>query len=319
MSPLRVWNQFWFQPVSARPLGAFRIVFGLIVLANLVLVGFDLEYWLTDRGMLQGTEAREVAGALRFSVLQYAQDPASVRAFLAATAVLGVLYTIGWHTRSVGVLLYLAMLSIHHRNVLTNSGADALVMIMGFYMMLSPCGAAYSLDALRASRRRGTLAEPLIVPWAQRLIQIHLCLIYFDTAVLKCNGSTWLNGTALHYVLYNTEIGRFHLDALTQYPLLINAMTFGGLLIEFALAFLLWFRPTRLWAALAGLSLHLGIAFVVNIPIFGEMMTACYLTFLAPDELDALLHALDIRRWLGSGSRATRRVALSGVLDLEMS
>ena len=27
---------------------------------------------------------------------------------------------------------------------------------MAFYLMLSPCGAAYSLDARRAARRRGT-------------------------------------------------------------------------------------------------------------------------------------------------------------------
>ena len=32
MSPIRAWNQFWFRPVSARPLGAMRILFGLIVL-----------------------------------------------------------------------------------------------------------------------------------------------------------------------------------------------------------------------------------------------------------------------------------------------
>ena len=107
-------------------------------------------------------------------------------------------------------------------------------MILAFYLMLSPCGAAYSLDARRASRRRGTLAEPLIVPWAQRLIQLQLCLVYFNTAVLKANGSTWLDGTALHFVLNNSEVGRFSLDPLTEYPLAINALTLGGLVVEFA-------------------------------------------------------------------------------------
>jgi hypothetical protein len=304
MSPLRAWNRFWFQPISARPLGAFRIVFGLIVLANLAILAFDLDYWVSDRGMLQGSEAREVAGALRFSPLQLVQDPTSIRIFCAGTAVLAVLFTIGWHTRVVGVLLYLATLSIHHRSILTSSGADSLLMIMTFYAMLAPCGAAYSLDARRAARRRGTEAEPLIVPWAQRLIQLHLCMIYFNTAVLKCNGSTWLNGTALHFVFYNTEVGRFHLEALTQYPLLINAMTYLALFFEFALAFLLWFRPTRAATMYAGLALHIGILFAVNIPIFGELMTACYLTFLDPDQLDTLLRTVDPRSWLHRGDDA---------------
>src|SRR5581483_2414204 len=110
-----------------------------------------------------------------------------------------------------------------------------------------PSGAAYSIDAWRAARKRGTRAEPLIVPWAQRLIQLQCSLIYFNTAVFKCRGSSWLDGTALHYVLSNSEVGWFRLDFLTEYPIAINLLTHGGLLIEFALAFLLWSRATRPW------------------------------------------------------------------------
>jgi hypothetical protein len=305
MNPVRDWNRFWFAPVSARPLGAFRIVFGVICLANLGLLAFDLDYWFTDVGLLRGTEALEISGPLRFSFLQWLRDPLSVRVYFAATAVVAVLFTIGWHTRVNGVLLYVLMLSIHQRNIVTNCGADTLLLIMLFYAMLSPAGAAYSLDARRASRARGTVAEPLIAPWAQRLIQLQLSLIYFNTAVLKCNGTTWLNGTALHYVLNNIEVGRSQVMWLVEYPLAMNVLTQGALLVEFLIPFLLWFRPTRAWAAVAGLALHAGVLFTVNIPIFGEVMTACYLTFLAPDELDALLRTLDPRRWF----RRTRRRA----------
>ena len=313
MNPLRAWNTFWFGPISARPLGAFRIAFGVVALANLAMLTADFDHWFTDAGLLHGTEAREAAGPLRLSPLQWVQDPTSVRVAFGATAIVAVLFTLGWRTRLMGVGLYLGMLSIHHRNVSTACGADVLLMILAFYLMLSPCGAAYSLDARRASRKRGTLAEPLIVPWAQRLIQLQICLVYFNTAVLKAHGTTWLDGTALHFVLNNSEVGRFSLDPLTQYPLAINALTLGALVVEFALAFLLWFRATRPWAILAGLGLHGGILLTVNIPIFGELMTASYLTFLAPDELDALLRRLDPRNWLGR-SRA-RRPTIPGRVD----
>jgi hypothetical protein len=315
MNPLRAWNQFWFQPISARPLGAFRIVFGLVALANLAFLAFDIDYWLTGVGMLQGPEAREVAGDLRQSPLQWVQDPTSVRLFFAATAGLGVLLTIGWHTRVVGILFYLATLSIHHRNILTASGADSLVMIITFYVMLTPCGAAYSLDARRAARRRGTVAEPLIVPWAQRLIQLHISMIYFNTAILKSNGASWLGGTALHYVLHNTEVGRFQLGPLTEYPLAINLLTHGALMTEFSVAFLLWFRATRRWAICAGMALHGGILLTVNIPIFGELMIACYMTFLTPEELDALLRALDPRSWLGRRRSRSQPPDIPGRVD----
>jgi hypothetical protein len=299
MNPIQAWNRFWFAPISARPLGAFRIVFGVIALANLAFLAFDSDYWLSDQGLLHGNEALIIAGSLRPSHLHYIHDPTTVRVTLAIAALLAALVTLGWRTRVVSTLLFLVSLCIHQRNFLTNSGADCLMLIITFYMMLAPSGAAYSLDARRAARRRGgTAAEPLIVPWAQRLIQFHICLIYFDTAVLKCNGATWLNGTALHYVLYNDEVGRFHLGALRDFPLLVNLMTYGGLLTEFALAFFLWFRATRLWAICAGLALHFMILLTVNIPIFGEIITACYLTFLTPGELDTLLGRLDPRRWM---------------------
>jgi hypothetical protein len=79
---------------------------------------------------------------------------------------------------------------------------------------------------------------------------------------------------------------------------LINMMTHGAILIQFTLAFWLWFKPTRRWAILGGVMLHMGIRPILNVPGFGEVMTAAYLTFLAPDELDALLRFLDPRAWL---------------------
>jgi hypothetical protein len=308
LNPLKAWNTFWFRPISARPLGAFRILLGLLTLAQLTIISFDVDHWMTDAGVLHGDEARLVAGPLRPSPLQWVQDPASVHAFVAVTAVVAGLVTIGWHTRVSSVLLYLMMLSIHHRNILTNCGPDSLLMILIFYLMLCPSGAAYSLDARRISRRRGTPAEPVIVPWPQRLIQVQICMIYFVTAVLKSSGPSWLNGTALHYVFMNVEVRRFDFEWICQYPLVINLLGYGGLISEFSLAFLLWFRPTRGYAALAGVAFHAGVFFVVNVPLFGELMTACYLTFLTPTELDALVHTLNPRNWFRSRQHTPLRI-----------
>jgi hypothetical protein len=314
--PIRIWNAFWFGPVSARPLGAFRVVMGLIALAHLGMVAVDLDYWLTDQGILTGTEARELAGALRFSPLQDVQDPASVRAFFVATAGVALLFTIGWQTRVMGVLLYPAMLSIHHRNIPTNCGPDNLLMVLLFLLMLSPCGAAYSLDARRAARRRGgTAAEPLILPWAQRLIQLQMALIYLNTAVLKCQGATWLNGTSLHFVLNNPEVTRFDFSWLSAYPALLNLMSHGALLIELGLPFLIWFKPTRVWAIAGGLALHGGILLTINAPLFGEMMTACYLVFLDPGEFDALRRAVNPLRWPRARRQSPAQVQVPGRID----
>lgn len=288
MTTWRLWNRFWFTPTSARPLGAIRILFGLAWLLNLALLAPDADYWLSNAGLLQGSEARELAGPWRPSPLQWVQDPGAVHAFLALSAVVGVLFTIGWRTRINGVLLYLTTVSIHHRNLLTASGADCLLVILAFLLMLSPCGAACSLDARRAARRTGAPFEPLIAPWPLRLIQIQISLIYLSTARLKSLGNDWLDGSALHYVLNNGEVRRFTFG-LDQLPQVTRWLTFAALAAEFALAVLPWFRKTRPWVLLLGLGLHGSIFLTVNIPVFGELMCLSYLAFLTPSEFDALL------------------------------
>ena len=287
--PLKAWNRFWFAPISAKPLGAFRILFGLIAIFNILLLFIDTDYWLTDHGLFQGSEAREMAGPLRPSILHWLQDPISVRVVLFSTLGVAVGVTLGWHTRIMSMLLYFGMLMIHHRNIATASGADVLVMVTSFYIMLSPAGAAYSFDARRAKKLRGgTLADTLIIPWAQRLIQIQLCIVYMTTAIFKTHGTTWLTGTALHYVLCNREIGRFDFSALAAYPILVNLMTYGGLATEFCLAFLLWSKAARPIVIIAGIGLHTGITLMVNIPVFGELATATYLVFLTSSEWEWL-------------------------------
>lgn len=305
MNPLREWNRFWFGPISARPLGAFRVVLGVLILANLALLSFELDYWFVDTGLLRPAEARDVSGVLRPSILHHIHGATGVRAYFVATTAVAVLFTLGWRTRVMGVILYLLMLSIQQRNVVSNCGVDTLILVMLFYAMLSPCGAAYSLDARRRQRRQGIWAEPLVIPWAQRLIQLQLSLIYLNTAILKCNGSSWLGGTALHYVINNTEVSRPHLRWLSDYPLAINGMTYLALAAEFAIPFLLWFKPTRKWTALMGLGLHAVVLLTVNVPLFGEVMCACYLAFLDPDEVQSLVRMLNPREWFQRLSKAS--------------
>jgi Vitamin K-dependent gamma-carboxylase len=327
MNPFKDWSRFLFGPISARPLGAFRIAFGLIILMYLGIMSVEFDHWYTGAGLLQGTEAREAAGPLRFSPLQYVTDPTVAHLFYAFTVAVAVGFTLGWRTRLMSVLLYLCMLSLYHRNVSSNGGPDAVPFIVTFYMMFCPSGAAYSLDALKAARKRGSAAEPLIVPWGVRLLQMQICLIYFQSTIIKLQGQLWLNGTTVHHILFLREYRDQNLEVLAQYPLLINFMTHGAILTQFALAFWLWFRPTRRWAMLAGLALHAGIRPILNIPAFGEVMTAVYLTFLAPDELDALLRFLDPRTWMARlgvsfhgralWSRAGRTAAVPGYQQLE--
>src|SRR5262249_57639161 len=120
-------------------------------------------------GRVEGTEAREAAEPLRISPLQYVQDPITPRIFWAVTfaAALGV--TLGWRTRWMSILLYLGMLSLYHRNVMSNGGAGAGPVILAFYMMFCPRGAGHSPHARPAARESRTAAGPPPPPPALRV------------------------------------------------------------------------------------------------------------------------------------------------------
>ena len=172
--------------------------------------------------------------------------------------------------------------------LLTVSGADTLLLCTAFALMFTPSGAAYALDARRTRLRRGDgPADPIVAPWGFRLIQIQLTILYFMTGLLKARGTTWADGSALYYVLSDPEFRRASFG-LTAYPALMNALTFGALLLELALPFLLWVRAARPFVIPAGVMLHAGIIATVNIPVFSELCVATYLLFLTGGEWAAI-------------------------------
>ena len=65
----------------------------------------------------------------------------------------------------------------------------------------------------------------------------------------------------------------------------IALMTYGTLTIELSLGLLIWVPRLRLYVLAAGVFLHLGIEYAMNIPLFAFLMMASYLSFLTPQDL----------------------------------
>ncbi len=148
-------------------------------------------------------------------------------------------------------------------------------------------GAALSVDAWLAARRRGTAASALVPITAHRLIQLQLMILYLFTGIAKLGGSTWHSGSALYYALSSRTFQRFpHLlePVLSSWPgqLLLSASTWVTLVWELAFAVMVLWRPTRRWALIIGLVVHAGIAATMMVGSFSFATTWCYLAFLPP-------------------------------------
>src|SRR5262249_11043378 len=89
-----------------------------------------------------------------------------------------------------------------------DNAGDVVRGIILFYLILCPCGAAWSLDSWLRRRWRGRQGAVKIYPWALRLLFLQMVLIYFLNGAYKLFGDNWLSGSSLYYVLCDITLTR---------------------------------------------------------------------------------------------------------------
>jgi Vitamin K-dependent gamma-carboxylase len=276
--PVAAWQRFWFTPQPTAALALFRIAFGLLVTAWTLSLAPDLPAFFGPDAI-----APDVPGAPgSWGLLTGASVPAVVAVFV-ATVVAGVALTLGLFTRLAAVVVLVGVVSFEQRNALIGNSGDALIRNLAFYCALAPSGVALSLDRLR--RAPGEFWRfPARAPWALRLVQIQLSIGYFSAVWHKVSAQLWRDGTAVSYALRMQDYQRFVVPGwVTHSVLLTEALTFGTLALELALAVLVWNRTARPWVLALGAGLHLGIDYALVVGFFGLAMLVTYLAFVPPE------------------------------------
>lgn len=289
MKPLRDWNRFFFDPQPTRVLGAYRIAIGILTLYSFLLFAKDATTFFSDRGVIAVSTCERMQEREWHSVLAVLRTPAGVNCTLVALFLVAVSFTAGFYTRASSILLYILVTSFHERNPLVMNSGDSVLRTMLFFFMFAPAGKSYSVDSIRR-RRAGFEPEPtLAAPWAQRMMQIQVAVIYFTTAYAKSRGDLYHNGSAMYYAFGLVDFNVHGVENLMNYPVVYSAMTFGMLFIEISFPFLIWFRASRPYAIAMGILLHLWIMWCMTLPVFGILMIATYLCFLTDEEFSALV------------------------------
>lgn len=287
---LRAVDRWWFGYGSPVTMDVFRIAMGFLIFTNLVMVGIDFEAWYTERGFVPvDIGALYFHESPRLNLLAGVTDARFTLAFYVLVTLCALLTCIGLWTRVSSIILTLGLITLHHRNGVILNGGDLVMRMGALYIALGPSGASCSVDRLIRQWKGSAPAVPELVSlWPQRLIQFQVALVYFTTVWHKAFGTHWRDGTATYYPLHLNEFHRFWLpDFMREWPPFIMATTYGTLVVELALATLVFFKPWRKWALLGGVGLHLFIEYAMNIPLFGLLMIATYLSFFEGEEVSA--------------------------------
>lgn len=312
------WVRFWDRREAPYSLALVRILFGSVLLFDLLQAGYygavGLLWAPTPTGA--GWDPSSAPTPLVARVLGASEGTARFIWGLAVVAC--VLCVLGAAYRFASVALVFAMVELGACQPVRD-GIDALLHIILAVLAVSGAGDAWSVDAwLRA--RKGE--PPRSIPaWPRYLLFIQVIWVYVSAGYQR--GHTWRPGggfSAVGDVLGDPHFARFTPGSLALlYPLLC-AGTLVTMLFEVSSPLiLLWtwlersparggrfghfarrFHLRAVWL-LTGASLHLGIAVSMNLGIFPYGMLALYPVFLGPEELTALLgRALDLtwsRRW----------------------
>ena len=286
-SLLDAWNEFFFAPQSPLPIALFRVLYGMCVTATLLLLHSEWLNWYGTRGWITWPTISKIEPGARLNLFALIpQNDSWIEASFWLFLGFAVLLTLGLLTRLSSVVVFLCLASLQQRNpFITNSG-DTFLRIAGFFLMFAPAGAALSLDRLIRIRigREGREIQPRS-PWAQRMIQFQLALVYFVGFCWKSMGAPWVNGTALYYVFHLDQIRRFPIPQWMEQPLILKLGTWLTLVLEFSLGILIWFRELRYPLLFIGLLFHLCLEYALNVPMFQWAMLSAYVLFIHPDDL----------------------------------
>lgn len=282
------WNMFWFTPADPLPLAIVRIGTGLLLAwASLVWL-LDANAFFGPAGWLPAHEVwRMNDQPWQWSWYFVATSTTALWTLGVLTVVAAVMLTVGLATRLSAIVAFAGLVSAANRAPLNVFGLDDTLGMLLISLVVGPAADALSVDGwlqrrLTAPRRRPGQggAASITANIALRLLQCHLCVVYFFSGTGKLLGASWWEGVALWGAAANEQYRTLDLTWMADHLLLLNAITLSTLFWEVGYAALVWPRLTRPWAIAMAVAVHLGIGLAMGMMEFGLAMIVANLAFV---------------------------------------
>ena len=171
-------------------------------------------------------------------------------------------------------------------------GVDNFMTIGLFYLMLSPLPDRYSLDwRLRKSRPKHS---QLLGFW-RRVLQLHLCLIYFFSGLTKCLGSGWWDGSNMWRSLIRPPFNVVDPEILIRWKYLFPAAGVFICFLEIGYPFFIWNSKTRKIWLICICAVHAGIGLTMGMYLFALIMIVLNVAAFGPGVIRAERERISLR------------------------
>jgi hypothetical protein len=191
----------------------------------------------------------------------------------------GLCLLIGFFSRSAAITAWLLHLAACSSGGLTAYGVDNFITIGLFYLILSPLSDRYALDARLWN---APSKNPRRIGFHLRVLQLHLCLIYFFGGLAKCLGSGWWNGASIWRALTRSPFNVLPPEFLLRWNYLLPLIGISICLLEIGYPVLIWPKQTRGVWLLCILAMHITIGFTMGLHLFALIMVVLNLSAFGP-------------------------------------
>ena len=186
------------------------------------------------------------------------------------------------------LILFILVEIIQRINGVILNGGDNYLKFILLYMCFVDSYGYFTLfkSKTRVNKKHGTLTYLGLLS-----IKIHLCVIYFVSAIYKINAKVWFTGVANYYI-FNLErfMGTSLNFILSKNSYFVTLSTYLTLFWELSFSYLIWLRKTKIFILVMGVFIHLGIYVFMMIHDFEILFIAVYILFFTDSELLKTYH-----------------------------
>ncbi len=274
-----------------RSLAAFRMLYGFLLIIDIVNRGIYLEAHYSNNGVVSIEIASTLKHYLHFCLHFLSGESGFITLLFFLQILMALMIVIGYRTKLFVLLSFIFLVSLHCRNSLILDSGDNVLKVMLFWSIFIPIATKFSFDSL-LRKNKSTIEKNTISNIGTFAFILQLLSIYIVTGFLK-TGENWIDGTAVYYTLQLDTYTTFMGDWLGKQDLLCKFLNYLTLLIEKTF-WLLIFIPFkwqlfRVICVAIFMLLHIGFALNMHLGIFPLICIFAWVALLPPLFWDKVL------------------------------
>jgi len=265
----RLWQRA-FEPVPVASLVVFRIWFGAMMALDTF---WHIQYGWVEQAYIQPRFL------FKFYFFEWVHPWPGNGMYLhfAALILLAGCIAVGLFYRLATVLFAVGMTYVFLLDKAEYLNHVYLTCLLSWILVFVPCHCAFSLDAIR----RPDLRSSTIPAWCLWLVQFQMAVPYFFGGIAKLDPD-WLScDTVTMFFIRESRLETF--GPYLAHPLVIQCVTYGGLLFDLLVSPLLLWKRTRVPTFVVAVLFHLTNSQLFNIGIFPWLMIGATTIFFSPD------------------------------------